>query len=65
MKTVIFPLQKVANHDTVPTIMGLEQEKISRPMPKSENYEEHCRIRFWKNSSKKLGRQSEESKNRP
>jgi hypothetical protein len=29
MKTVIFPLQKVANHDTVPTITGLEQEKIS------------------------------------
>jgi hypothetical protein len=29
MKTVIFPTQKVANHDTVPTIMGLEQEKIS------------------------------------
>jgi hypothetical protein len=28
MKTVIFPLQKVSNHDTVPTIMGLEQEKI-------------------------------------
>ena len=28
MKSVIFPLQKVANHDTVPTIMGLEQEKI-------------------------------------
>jgi hypothetical protein len=28
MKTVIFPIQKVANHDTVPTIMGLEQEKI-------------------------------------
>ena len=28
MKSLIFPLQKVANHDTVPTIMGLEQEII-------------------------------------
>ena len=28
MKTVIFPLQELAHHDTVSTIMGLEQEKI-------------------------------------
>lgn len=28
MKSLIFPLQEVANHDTVPTIMGLEQEII-------------------------------------
>jgi hypothetical protein len=28
MKTVIFPTQEVANHDTVPSIMGLERGKI-------------------------------------
>jgi hypothetical protein len=53
--TVLFPLQKVANHDTVTTIMGLEQKKYCK-RPKSENYEEHRRIRFWKNWSRKLGR---------